>query len=167
MPGKSLKGYHPPPPEEVNSNASDLDDSPLSSDGGQENLTAGSFDDHLLEEPVEESQIPDAGCLYTQIPQFPPSQSNADDEETPNPTESTQSYQSKDIVRWIEKKDKKAHVSQLHWDKQRQLGQIRTLNTVLVDHYLNRICKQPPRRPIRILAKATAGLLTYHRVGVS
>ena len=166
MPGKSLKT---PPvslvlgdegPEEMSpvSSISSVDDSML--------LTAGSYNDHILEDAVDHSQIPDAGGLYTQLPPFTENADTTQEDEVGDNSEETKFYQSKDISKWIDKSVKKLHVNQLRWDKTRQQGQIRSLNTDLVDHYRNQLKLRPPRRLIRILAKPNSGISPLRRIGV-
>ena len=67
-------------------------------------------------------------------------------------------YNERDIIKCVQAAAKKVHVQDLQWDKTMRLGQIRMLNTKIVDHYTQRIKANPPRVPVRILAKATTGV---------
>ena len=67
-------------------------------------------------------------------------------------------FQPTDIPKFVLAKERKVHVSQLQWDKNTQLGQIRSLNSTLVAHYARRLKASPPRKLIRILARVTQGM---------
>lgn len=64
-----------------------------------------------------------------------------------------------DLPRAVLHANKKIHVSELQWDTTCSLGQVRALNNRQVEHYVARLKARPPRRMIRILVRATAGIV--------
>ena len=130
----------------------------LTSEEAEASSPGALFYDPALSANPEISQIPDVGDMETQIPVELPhvehmlvaADAPEDSPEVP--------YQISDIPKYIIHKDKKIMVTELQWDKANTMGQIRSLSTSLVKHYVRSLKKAPPRKLIRILAKATSGL---------
>lgn len=164
MGGKS-QHYVPRPPSREDlglDSESSKEDDPVS-----EGNAAG--DDPLLNDEAIDTQFmdsaqPEFGGMYVNIPHVDAiqlSQSSEMDSSFPE----GHMVQGSDIVNFIQHKEKKVHVTQLQWDKTTTMGQIRALNPTLVAHYARRLKSSPPRKLVRILAKATTGMLV-RRVGV-
>jgi hypothetical protein len=70
-------------------------------------------------------------------------------------------FQAADISKCILHKEKRIHVSLLKWDKAMLMGQIRPLQTKVVEHYVHRLRATPPRRVVRVLVKAQPGVFCH------
>ena len=165
MGGKS-QHYFPRPPtrEELGLDSEDTEDEGQGSDLNM------SVEDPLLsnvqnDATMVEAPQSDLSGLFVSIPHVDAtqlSQSAELDESFPE----GHMVQSSDIVSFIQTKEKKIHVTQLQWDKTTTMGQIRSLNPTLVAHYARRLRASQPRKLVRILAKATTGMLV-RRIGVT
>ena len=155
MPLKSL----PPQPIPRDEDAESLDSEgsawQLTSEEAEASSPGALFYDPALSTEAEASQVPDVGDLETQVPVDLPNVplSLVEAEEEPDV-----SYEHSDIAKFVVHKDKKIHITELQWDKCNTMGQIRQLSKDLVEHYVRSLKKAPPRKMIRILAKATPGL---------
>ena len=122
------------------------------------------FDDPLVNDrPIEgtsqDSPAVEFGGLASYMPFVDTSTIAADSQTEASQFPEGHVVQASDITGFILCKTKQVHVSQLQWDKSTALGQIRSLNSNLVQHYTKRLKATPPRRMIRILAKATNGMI--------
>ena len=72
-----------------------------------------------------------------------------DEPETLDPSEVTVTM----VNKFMQPKMLKVHVGRLRWDMKQQWGQIRGLDSTLVQYYLQQLRQEPPRQPIRLLVR--------------
>ena len=117
-----------------------------------------SVDAALAMDPMGSEQ-PDIGTFGTQFPVFEVTPATeTEQEEIRKLFPEGHVYRTADIAKCVVQKEKRVHVMELQWDKNQSQGQIRGLNWKLVEHYVARLKSNPPRKMIRILAKATSGM---------
>ena len=158
MPAKSLKATVPLQQQEEEPYDSDNSEWNLTSESAGDGSPAALFFDPALSTSQELLEIPDVGDFETQVPLELPNVHPQLETAEEDITDTAIPYQTSDIAKYVLYKDKKVLVTELQWDKANTMGQIRTLQQPLVKHYVRSLKKSPPRKLIRILAKATTGL---------
>ena len=165
MGGKSLPLQPIPRPEESEgSELSSEEDSSDSEDNEQvtEEAAGAHGHDAALEVESGTSQLQTFADYETELPAMEPVNAEEDvDDPVIKSFGENHIYTTKDIPKFVVHQSKKIHVSELQWDKNTSLGQIRALSPRVVDHLVTRLLQSPPRRMIRVLVRETAGILSY------
>ena len=137
--GGKKDSYRPPKPPVYEEPSDSESEQSAGSSANDDYLNSSLVDDMSydaqLSIPVDESQQPDLGDLTTQTPTVDPSQLHAQGDDDTIEFEEGHIFMPTDIPKFVLAKERRVHVSQLQWDKQTQLGQIRPLNSSLVAHY--------------------------------
>ena len=163
MGGKSLNYRPVGPPEELEGAEPEEEEDeslPGSSEGGDNPGLAMLGLDRALENAEDAGSQPAIGDMVSQRPTWDKEKDEANNAEAEAERLFPESHVLKreDIPKAVMFGNKRVHCTELQWDTNCSLGQVRVLNNRTVEHYVARLKSRPPRRPIRILVRATAGM---------